>query len=1079
MIFKILSYDDEERYRSRMAETIRLLFHLRQLFPQHDGQNGWTGAKTLVADYRFKRASRAYPERTITPSKFLKNFYDQDKKIVFSLESLFEDRMEYESFKLADFQFEASKAIIESIKSRRNRGILISAGTGSGKTLAFYLPALSRISELIQQDDDEDRWVKVVAIYPRSELLKDQFGEVFKEARYLDKIIDNAGKRNIQIGTLYGPTPTKAAFVTGKFGWEQHQSQDGYICPFVNCIKCAGEMIWSETNIRERREFLSCENEDCDFVINENQIILTRDRLSKNPPDILFTTTEMMNQRLGDPGLRNVFGAQPEAKKPPEILLLDEVHSYQGFSGAQVAFLLRRWKEAVNTPVTFIGLSATLKNGEEFFGHLCGLEDISEIKPLPSQMKKEGAEYTIALRGDPVSRTAILSTTIQTAMLLSRSLDKPNSPVSDGFYGSKLFAFTDKLDVTNRLHPNLLDAEGRDRDGNPNRAAHPNGALAYLREPMAHQGRYDHGQDWRMSEQIGHQLSDCKNITKVSSQDPGVDTNSDVIVATAALEVGFNDTSVGAVIQHKAPRGMTQFIQRKGRAGRTRKMRPWTVVVLSDYGRDRLLYMGYEQLFDPEVPVTSLPIHNRYIIRIQAVYCLIEYLSQELRSYKSRDTVWKWLSQPHTNSQDREFRKALAQKLTKILEDPISFDKFASYIRKNLQLTEDELQPILWDHPRPLMTTVIPTALRRVSTNWRHTGKESGDYTLNGAPLPEFATQTLFSDLNLPEVTLKMPPNDPGDDTSMPVAQAMREFAPGRVSKRFSSRVKHWVIPDDLKEGSCTLNLAKSFELLKLGNWSIQKESKTITKPVFRILTTRLKEAGNIYRDTSNAQLQWHTQIFVSENAIPLSPPGETNWGGLVKNLQVFTHRDQNPIEIRRFADASEAEIKYERGDSFTSRIEFTNNNTPSALGMSMTVDGIRIKINSAFDYFEELNFSEEASRGFKTARYMSAAWSGENFSTIPNPFAREWLANIYMTAVVHEAIKTSRDLKSAAEAVLNETAELSLANVLDTIFQSHFEADPDSEGTIDLPADTLRRDLEKHLDTPEVLRELHTLASI
>ena len=129
LIFKILSYDDEERYRSRMAETIRLLFHLRQLFPQHDGQNGWTGAKTLVADYRFKRASRAYPERTITPSKFLKNFYDQDKKIVFSLESLFEDRMDNESFKLADFQFEASKAIIESIKSRRNRGILISAGT--------------------------------------------------------------------------------------------------------------------------------------------------------------------------------------------------------------------------------------------------------------------------------------------------------------------------------------------------------------------------------------------------------------------------------------------------------------------------------------------------------------------------------------------------------------------------------------------------------------------------------------------------------------------------------------------------------------------------------------------------------------------------------------------------------------------------------------------------------------------------------------------------------------------------------------------------------------------------------------
>ena len=41
-------------------------------------------------------------------------------------------------------------------------------------------------------------------------------------------------------------------------------------------------------------------------------------------------------------------------------------------------------------------------------------------------------------------------------------------------------------------------------------------------------------------------------------------------VATAALEVGFNDPLVGAIIQHKAPRGMASFLQRKGRAGRVR-----------------------------------------------------------------------------------------------------------------------------------------------------------------------------------------------------------------------------------------------------------------------------------------------------------------------------------------------------------------------------------------------------------------------------------------------------------------------------------------------------------------------------
>ena len=104
-----------------------------------------------------------------------------------------------------------------------------------------------------------------------------------------------------------------------------------------------------------------------------------------------------------------------------------------------------------------------------------------------------------------------------------------------------------------------------------------------------------------MCEDIGIHLDadGSLRIGRTSSQDPGVASGSDVIVATASLEVGFNDPTVGAVLQHKAPRDSAQFLQRKGRAGRIRGMRPWTVVVLSDYGRDRLAYQGYDLLFDP------------------------------------------------------------------------------------------------------------------------------------------------------------------------------------------------------------------------------------------------------------------------------------------------------------------------------------------------------------------------------------------------------------------------------------------------------------------------------------------------
>ena len=86
-------------------------------------------------------------------------------------------------------------------------------------------------------------------------------------------------------------------------------------------------------------------------------------------------------------------------------------------------------------------------------------------------------------------------------------------------------------------------------------------------------------------------------------------------MATAALEVGFNDPLVGAVIQHKAPRGMASFLQRKGRAGRDRAMRPITLTVLSDYGRDRAFYQAYEHLFDPSLEPQHLPIRNPYVLQ--------------------------------------------------------------------------------------------------------------------------------------------------------------------------------------------------------------------------------------------------------------------------------------------------------------------------------------------------------------------------------------------------------------------------------------------------------------------------------
>ena len=259
--------------------------------------------------------------------------------------------------------------------------------------------------------------------------------------------------------------------------------------------------------------------------------------------------------------------------------------------------------------MTFVGLSATLRDARSFFAQLTGLDqaNVECIEPRPEHLTDEGREYAIALRGDPVSGASLLSTSIQTAMLYGRVLDPPGQEYLHGSIG---FLFTDDLDVTNRFYDDLRDAEGgqvpvgRPRQTRAGRTPLPGRAVrvrTFPRRPVL-----------EPVERIGRPLDPAANtgelrVGRTSSQDAGVDRNANLIVATASLEVGFNDPRVGLVLQHKAPHDAASFIQRRGRAGRQRGTRPWTVVTLSDYGRDRLAYQAYDTLFSPELAARTCP----------------------------------------------------------------------------------------------------------------------------------------------------------------------------------------------------------------------------------------------------------------------------------------------------------------------------------------------------------------------------------------------------------------------------------------------------------------------------------------
>jgi len=378
-VFEVELTDRSVGYRSRMAETVRLLQRLRQLFPKHIRQsNGWQAAPTLVADFRFLRRRRQYPKRNLTVNEVLDRvrLVTEEPTILQGIQTIIQDGNN--QTRLSGFQVRATERILRSLETNKTMATIVTAGTGSGKTLAFYLPALASITRhhLLK---DRTLWVKVVALYPRSELLKDQLREVIKRVEGLRRVFQDIPYR---VGALFGDTPSEAQWCK----WPK--SGGNYNCPVLKCIhpNCNGVMVWHKEDHECGIERLICH--DCQWTITGDVFPLTRKSLIAMPPDILFTTTEMLNQRLSDNNMNALFGIGVKISRPPELVLLDEVHTYEGYHGAQVAYLLRRWQHIVDQKLRFVGLSATLEDAANFFSKLTNTPQtlVEEVTPRQDEL---------------------------------------------------------------------------------------------------------------------------------------------------------------------------------------------------------------------------------------------------------------------------------------------------------------------------------------------------------------------------------------------------------------------------------------------------------------------------------------------------------------------------------------------------------------------------------------------------------------------------------------------------------------------------------------------------------------------
>ena len=256
LIFRLPGQD---RYRSRMAETVRLLARLRQLFPDKP----WRSAPNLVSDFRVILRPREYPSRSVEPDR-----------VVESLSDLGLDVLQHEALlsmlgvgstvprKLAAFQVNSTRRVLQGPRAKWSTGTIVCAGTGSGKTLAFYMPALLSIARAV----DHSAWTKCIALYPRNELLKDQLREACGQLLRIN--LCSKGKRALCVGAFFGDVPDRPSQLQeGRrpsylSSWTPGNSSKGrgLRCPFIACPNpdCGRGMLWLQTDIDEGAERLVC-----------------------------------------------------------------------------------------------------------------------------------------------------------------------------------------------------------------------------------------------------------------------------------------------------------------------------------------------------------------------------------------------------------------------------------------------------------------------------------------------------------------------------------------------------------------------------------------------------------------------------------------------------------------------------------------------------------------------------------------------------------------------------------------------------------------------------------------------------
>ena len=282
------------------------------------------------------------------------------------------------------------------------RNVIVTSGTGSGKTEAFLLPVFARLLSEAQSwgaqpalhrwwtsnhgpwrgcrtDETRDAAVRTMILYPTNALVEDQISR-------LRQAVEMVGSDGATAGIFFGRY-TGATLGLGEIPSQLKQR---------NAQRIARELL----EIERMRDGLSGRDRKikCQFPDPRRGELLTRWDMLVSPPDILVTNYSMINVMLMRKRETPIFEATrrwlASGQERCFTLVVDELHSYRGTQGTEVAFivrsLLRRLGLGPESPqLRIVATSASLEGdhglhfAEEFFGVPAETFEIVSGEPRP------------------------------------------------------------------------------------------------------------------------------------------------------------------------------------------------------------------------------------------------------------------------------------------------------------------------------------------------------------------------------------------------------------------------------------------------------------------------------------------------------------------------------------------------------------------------------------------------------------------------------------------------------------------------------------------------------------------------